>query len=607
MDFGKYFKELNRRNVFKVAITYGITAWLLLQIVETVVPIINAPNWVLKFVLILLIIGFPIALIFAWAFEMSPKGIIRTGSVEVKENLFNSKKKKPLTNKLLIGFLLLLVVAQFFYSNFFSNGEIDNSNIELNNSSLDKSIAVLPLINISGNNSLEYFSDGVTQEIIDELAKINTFVLTAFSSSYQYKGKKEKLRSEIAKELNVDFLIQGSAKVYKDSVYLSIELINPYNNERIWNGKYNELLDNSPKLQSAIAKQVASSLNIQLSPEEKVSLGKVNTDNGESFKLFLQAKTEIIKLTKEGFSNSARLLNKAIELDPNYSQAHTLLAWAYVFGGTQFIHSNNISTFESEKLALPHIEKAIELDKNSSDIYLVRGNYNLNNTGLLRDSKRDVEHALELNSWPRVPTNYCICTVVSLYVTLDEYENAKKYLELSKSVDPENVFIHFDEGLILMAEGHMKEAQEKFEMAVEVTNDAGIFNFFLGWSYYHDNQFEEAIRVLRRKYDIGELPLALNVAYLSNAYHKLGNKNESEKYRLELESRLASGEHHINISLAMIEAGRNHKNETLTYLEKALLDRESAVAYMTNNDPIFNSLHEDPRFIEIRKKMQYYE
>lgn len=131
--------------------------------------------------------------------------------------------------------------------------------------------------------------------------------------------------------------------------------------------------------------------------------------------------------------------------------------------------------------------------------------------------------------------------------------------------------------------------------------------FFLGWSYYHDNQFEEALNILENAYYDDEIPLALIVAYLSNTNHKLGNHVESEKFRMELEKRLAAGEHHINLSLALIEAGRNHKNETLHYLEKALKNRESSNAYMTNVDPIFNPFHKEPRFIEIRKQMQYYE
>jgi len=606
MNLNKYIRELKRRNVFKVAIPYGITAWLILQIAEIVTPIINAPEWIMEVILILLLVGFPIAIILAWAYEMSPTGIIRTDSSESKKNPFSSKEKKPFTSNLIIGFLLLLVVSQFAYHKFFGKNSIDSSTIEFDNSGIENTIAVLPLINISRIDSLAYISDGVTNEIINELAKINTFRLTAFSSSNQYKNKEDKLRSEIARELNVQYLIQGSIRAYKDSVYLSIELINPINNQRVWHDNYNVLLDNSPKLQSTIAKQVAKSLNIKISPEEIKSLEKINTVDGEAFKLFLHAKYEINKYTKEGFSNSENSLKKAIELDPKYSQAHTLLAWNYIAGGSQLVHGDNISTFEIEKLALPHIEKAIELDPSNSDIYLVRGNYNMTVKGHIRDGKRDVEYALKLNSWPKVPTNYCICTVVSIYVVTGEIDKAKEYVKLSRSVDPENIFIHFDEGLIYMAEGEMKKAQTLFKKGFDIS-PVPIFDFFHGLSYYHHNEFDEAIKILEKAYSKDKLPLAFIVAYLSMAQHKIGNLAESEKYRLELEKRHALGEHNINLSLAMIELGRNDNSEALNYLEKSLENRDSEFAYMINVDPIFKPLYKEPRFIEIRKKIHYYE
>ncbi len=530
------------------------------------------------------------------------EGIVKTNSISGEKNPYTANKKRPSIRVYFIVILVLILIGQFAYNKFWNKNEIGVS--ALDNNSIEKSIAVLPLINIGEDDSLEYFSDGVTQEIIDELAKINTFVIIAFSSTYQYK-KQEISHAEIAKKLNVNYIISGSSRIFKDSVKLSIELINPKTNERIWNASFNEGIDNAPTIQASIAKQVAKSLNVQLSPEEEVSLQKVNTVNGEAFKLFLHAKTEITKLTKEGYSNTEKFLKKALELDPEYSQAHTLLAWSYVMGGAQWIHSDNVSTYKSEELALRHIDKAIELNPTSSDIYLVRGNLNMNIIGLLNNAKKDVDYAIELNSWPRVPTNYCICTVVSLYVALGEFEKAKKYVNLSKSVDPENIFIDYDEALIYMSEGKMKEAQALFKKAAK--HDIPSFNFFLGWSYYHDNQFEEAARILERAYNLDKIPIALIVAYLSNTHHKLGNQIESEKYRMELEKRLELGEHHINLSLAMIEAAHNNTNETLNYLEKSFENRDYGNAYLVNIDPIFTPFFKEPRFIEIRKKMQYYE
>jgi len=180
-----------------------------------------------------------------------------------------------------------------------------------------KTIAVLPLQNLNEKDeNLEYFSIDVTQEIIDELGKIEKFKPTPFTISKQYKDL-QKLSVEITKELNVNYLISGSSRVFGDSVKLSIELFNPHTNERLWNGVYNQVMKNAPSIQLSIAKQVAKSLNIELTTDEKNSLEKANTTSGEAFNLFLIAKAEFERLTQEGFSKSIKMLEEAIELMAN--------------------------------------------------------------------------------------------------------------------------------------------------------------------------------------------------------------------------------------------------------------------------------------------------
>jgi TolB-like protein/Tfp pilus assembly protein PilF len=546
----QFWKELKRRRVFKVVAMYAAAAFVIIELSNNIVEPLNLPSWTPTMLIVLLIIGFPFAVIFSWIFDITPKGIKKTENIDADI----------------------------------------------------KSIAVLPLINLSNeDDNLEYFSDGVTQEIIDELAKIKSFTITAFSTTYQYKGK-DKSRAEIAKELEVKYLIQGSAKVYKDSVWLSIELFNPSTNERVWNGKYNEVLDNAPSLQVSIAKQVAHSLDIKLSSAEIESLGKNNTIEGEAFKLFLHAKAEISKLNEEGFINSINFINKALEIDPNYTQAHTLLAWNYLLGGAPWIKANNRSAKENIDLANPHIEKAIELNPKSSDIYLVRGNLHMHYTGFLYEAKKDIEHALELNSWPKIPINYCICTVVSTYIALGEYTRAKELSILAKKIDPGNVLILYSESILLMIDGQYKKAQDILKLA-EDNFDIPFFNFHLGLSYYHDNKYEEAIDHLEKALDAKGKLIARSLAYLSNAHYKLNNLDESERYRKDLERRLDLGEHYINLPKAIISAARNERLNTLKWLEKAQDNMEWGLAVITMFDPIFKPFMNETRFVKIRKKM----
>jgi TolB-like protein len=577
MDFKKFFDELKRRNVYKVAITYTIVAWLILQIGSVVFETIKTPDWVMKVLLFFIVIGFPIALILAWAFEMSPQGMIRTSSA-AKENPNSSSKKKPLTHKVLIGILLLIIIGQFVYNKYWNQVSINTANIE-------KTIAVLPLININQNDSLEYFSDGVTIEIIDELAKIRTFRVTAFTSTFPYK-KKDKSPLEIANELDVNYLISGSTRVYGDSIKLSIELINPYSKERVWSQTYKEVMNNAPSIQLLIAKQVVKSLNIKLTATEKKSLDILNTSDGEAFNLFLKAKAENLKLTPEGFSESIEMLERAIDLDPNYSQAYTLLAFVLDFQTGSWFGGNR-SASETVRITTPYIEKSISLNPKSSDIYLVRAHSNLYVKGLIQDAKKDVEYALALNSWPKVPTNYCICTVVSTYVALGDLQKAKEMANLGRKVDPGNIFIFWDRASIHLIEGEMQKAQALYEEALQVM-DIPFFQFFVGLSYYHDGQYTKALKYFEKAFESEDIPIHFNVAYLSNSHYMLGNKAESERYRLELERRIASGAHQVNLAMAMISAVQSNVDETLTWLEIAQEKSEYPLAYMVHADPILS-------------------
>jgi adenylate cyclase len=546
----QFWKELKRRKVVRVITVYAAAAFVILELLSIIIEPLRLPEWTLQFAIVLLCIGFIIAIILSWIYDIHPEGIKKTENIDADI----------------------------------------------------KSIAVLPLINLNHeDDNLEYFSDGVTQEIIDELAKIQSFTILPFSLAYQYKGK-DKSRAEIAKELEVKYLIQGSAKVYRDRVWLSIELFNPSTKERVWNGKYNEVLDNVPSLQASIAKQVAHSLDIELSSSEIESLGKNNTVDGEAFKLFLHAKAEISKLNEEGFINSRHFLNKALEIDPNYSQAHTLLAWNYLLGGAPWIKANNLSAKETIDLANPHIEKAIALNPESSDIYLVRCNLHMNYTGFLNEAKKDIEHALELNSWPKIPINYCICTVVSTYIALGDYTRAKELSILAKKIDPGNVLIFYSEAILLMNEGQYKKAQEILKLAEDLY-DIPFFNLHLGLSYYHDNQYDQAIDHLEKALDAEDKLIARSVAYLSNAHYKLNNFDESERYRKDLERRMDLGEHYLNLPMAIISIARNERLNALKWLEKAQDNMEWGLAVITMFDPIFKPFMNEPRFVKIRKNM----
>jgi TolB-like protein/Tfp pilus assembly protein PilF len=471
----------------------------------------------------------------------------------------------------------------------------------------NNSIAVLPLINLNAKNeNLDYFSDGVTQEIIDELAKINTIVVTAFSTTYQYKNQ-VKNQVEIAKELGVKYLISGSSRIFSDNkrIKLSIELIDPFTKERIWNGTFDEELSDAPAIQLAIAKKVAENLNIELTIAEENDLEKPNTTSGEAFRLFLHAKAEINTLSLAGFENGAKYLEEAIKLDPNYGQAYTLLAWRYAVGASPDLIPGTYSTQEGVALTKPYLDKALELDPRSSDAYLVRGNLKLYSQNKIQDAKEDVELAISINSWPKIPTNYCICTVVSNYIALGDVVVAKKYGQLAKKVDPGHALFDWDNGNLEMMDGNYIEAQRLYKTAVNKA-DIPFFNSFLGWSYYYNKQYDEALKYLTKAYENSHLPARMIMSTLSNTYFKKGDKINADRYLKELLDRDAAGEHGLDLNIAYIYLERNNIEKTLEHLEQGLENSDFGFAVNLSLISKFQTLEGEPRFEEIRRKIQYY-
>ena len=605
MNLKKYITELKRRNVFKAAIAYLIVAWLVAQVASIFLPAFNAPPFVLKTILFILIIGFPLNLIFAWVYDITSDGVIKTQELDKDKSI--APKTANRLNKVIIASLSLVVILllynQFLKPSNPKEEKVENVEISKPIKSERKSIAVLPLFNVNKDNKLEYFSDGVTQEIIDELAKINQFMVSAFSSTRIYKNT-NKNSKEIATELGVSLILNGTTRIYGDSVRLSIELVDPNTGNLIWREQYDDVLSNTIKIQNNIARQVVEKLNVELSQEEKIKLDKINTNNPEAFNLFLKAKAEYTTLTKESIVKSIAMLERVIELDPDYAQAYTLLAWIHILNGFAEVVPGADSAINTISKALPLIEKSISLDPTISDNYLIMGSLDLFYLNNLPKAKENVERALNINSWPKIPTNYCICSAISVYAALGKLEKASELVKLSKITDRSNYFVFSDEGLTLLLKGEYEQAIYAFKQAAEF-NDIPYFNYNIGMTYYHVKDYKNALLFLNKANGGETEPIGYFLAYLSNTYFKMGNTEKSDHYRNMILKRQSDGKSNLNIPLAMISVGREKTEEALHYLERAYIEKEYGFAWFLNIDPLFNKLKDNTKFIELNEKIGF--
>ncbi|MCK5637455.1 MAG: hypothetical protein KAH67_02010, partial [Flavobacteriaceae bacterium] len=254
--------------------------------------------------------------------------------------------------------------------------------------------------------------------------------------------------------------------------------------------------------------------------------------------------------------------------------------------------------------AQPLIEKSISLDPTISDNYLIMGSLNLFYLNNLPKAKENVERALNINSWPKIPTNYCICSAVSVYAALGKLEKASELVKLSKITDHSNYFVFSDEGLTLLLKGEYEMAIYAFKQATEF-NDIPYFNYNIGMTYYHIKDYKNALLFLNKANGAETEPIGYFLAYLSNAYFKMGDIEKSNHYRNIILKRQSDGKANLNIPLAMISTGREKTEEALHYLEMAYKEKEYGFAWFLNIDPIFSKLKDNTKFIELNKKVGF--
>src|SRR5499433_48827 len=300
MNPKRFFGELKRRNVYKVAIAYAVVAWLLMQIASQIFPFFDIPSWGVRLVVLLLIIGFPIALILAWAFELTPEGIKRTEDVDLSKSI---RRKTGRKLDFLIIAVLLFVITGLLFQRFHSNVSRAVS------SSPEKSIAVLPFENLSEDKANAYFADGIQEEILTRLAKIADLKVISRTSTQRYQSKPGNL-AEIAKQLGVANVLEGSVQKAADQVRVNVQLINAQNDSHLWAETYDRKLTDVFAVESEIAKGIAESLQAKLTGHEEQALAVKPTNNSEAYDAYLRG----LAFEARDISKVAGFYERAVQL-----------------------------------------------------------------------------------------------------------------------------------------------------------------------------------------------------------------------------------------------------------------------------------------------------
>src|ERR1700694_2264809 len=326
MKIDNFFSELKRRNVYKVAVAYAVVSWLLLQAASIFLPAFDAPPWVMKIFIIVIIFGFPVALIFSWAFEITPEGIKLESEIEPNKSIARRTGRKIVA----VTIALAVVAAGLFvYQLVRSKTTITPRQSEAATATPNKSIAVLPFDNLSRDPDNAYFCEGVQDEILTRLAKVADLKVISRTSTQHFKSTPDNL-PQIAKQLGVAHILEGSVQKANDQVRVNVQLINALTDAHLWADTFDRKLTDIFAVESEIAKTIAETLQAKITGSEKNSIAKTPTVNPEAYELYLKGRFFWNKRTGADLRKAIEFFNQAIAKDPNYALAYAGLADSYL-------------------------------------------------------------------------------------------------------------------------------------------------------------------------------------------------------------------------------------------------------------------------------------
>jgi TolB-like protein/Tfp pilus assembly protein PilF len=576
-----FFAELKRRNVYKVAVAYAVVGWLIAQIATQIFPFLEIPNWVVRLVIVLIAIGFPIALVIAWAFEATPAGIKRTEDADAMPAA--GQKKHAWIFVVFVG--AALSISLFFIGRYIGRNNAGAPELPA------KSIAVLPFDNLSRDPDNAYFAEGVQDEILTRLAKVADLKVISRTSTQRFKSAPDNL-PQIAKQLGVMHILEGSVQKANDQVRVNVQLINAMSDAHLWADTYDRKLTDIFAVESDIAKTIADTLQAKITGSEKQMMAAQPTSNTEAYELYHKGRSLWEKRSGDNIPKAIAFYKQAIERDPNYALAYAGLASAYIIlpfwagadrldayskaedAALKALHLD--SNLAEGHLALGKVyfwkidlaaslreyQRATELKPNDAGAHHWLGNDALAALGRFEEAIAEVKHAVELD-----PLSPVINTDLgTTFYYAHRYDESARQLRKTLEIDPTFFYAYFNLGIALQAKGDLSGAISEYEKAKQLS----------------DNTFVSTL-CAQAKAHAGDKDAALRM--LSDLDKISQNREVLGYYR------------------ALLYLSLNNRGEALHWLEQGLKERDGADISWINVDPLLDSLHGDPRFEALVQKV----
>jgi len=569
-----FLAELKRRHVYRVAIAYAVVAWLLIQVATQVFPFFEIPNWVVRLVVLVSVLGFPISLIIAWAFEMTPQGMKREGAIAPNEYIPHWSTRKFAALIVTIAVLATgVLMFQLVRSKPTSPAQITAAAMPS-----QKSIAVLPLLNESGDPGDEYFSDGLSEELIAALAQVRGLKVIGRSSSFRFKDKKEESKA-IGEKLGVSTLLEGTVRKQGDQVRIVAELINAADGSELWSRTFDRELKDIFAVQSEIAMAVATSLELTVLGANEKSAQNAATKSVEAHNAYLQGHFYFERRNLEDYRKSVGFFDQAIHLDPGYALAYAERSEAWAWIGDLSSEKQK----EAWAAAGTDAEKAVAIDPHLAEAHAALGWVRFFIEWKFAEGLAELGRAQELSPWN--PTANDLMARVVVY--LGQFQEAEKLARQAIELDPLGYQARTSLARVLSAEGKLDEAEAAGRKGVELQPTAAGNH---RWQVFVAIQRGNGAAALR------EAQLEPNEGYrrfeLALAHYARGDRSAADAALAEL---IAKDRNFLAYQIAEVYAWRGEKDKAFEWLQISLNDHDTGTLSLLI-DPLMRGLSDDVRY-----------
>jgi TolB-like protein/Tfp pilus assembly protein PilF len=588
MNPGNFFAELKRRNVYKVAVAYAVVGWLMMQVTATIVPALHLPDGLTTAIVVVTLVGFPVALVIAWAFEATPEGIKRTEIADTMPAV-PGQKKHAWIYVVIVG--AAISVALFFLGRYTAQSREGGRPSATAGSLTQKSIAVLPFDNLSRDPDNAFFAEGVQDEILTRLAKVADLKVISRTSTQRFKAVPSDLR-EIAKQLGVMNILEGSVQKSNDQVRINVQLINAITDAHLWAEGYDRRLTDLFTVESEVAKTIADTLRAKLTGSELSAMSIRPTQDPVAQDLYVQGRHFLALRRDDNLPRAIEFFHQAIAHDPNYAATYAGLSEALI------LLPRYTGAYPSETRPQSRVAalKALELNPNLAEAHNALAKIAMDYDVDFEEATREFKRAIELNPNYAGAHHWFSGTLESQ----GQFAEAIAQSKLGTELDPFSAVNLVDQGRIYGSARRFPEAKAVFEKALAIDPAFS----YAHWHYGEMLQVSGDLKGAAAEYAKASTgnntpePIAL-----SGQLAAIMGRPEEARQALTALDELEKHRYVDFFWRALLYLGLGDKDRALHFLEQSYANNEGYEIGLIKVDPMLDSLHGDPRFGALVQKV----